>query len=329
MATVKDYIPLGDVKITTEKEVRPKPTVAELTTIESPGKPVPASNLVKKRTLGKKAPEKENKIIKDSILIITEKPQAAQKIAQALGTPIKRLENGVPYYELTRNGKIITVASAVGHLFNLTYSAGQKGWPIFNLEWQPSYSRKTAAFTKKYYEVLKRLVRSAETFIVATDFDVEGEVIGWNVVRFIGKRTNALRMKFSTLTNDELENSYENPMSELNWGNAYAGETRHFLDWLYGINLSRALMSAIKQTGSFKVLSIGRVQGPALKIIADREKEISAFKPEPYWQIFALAESIEFKHPKDIFDKSLLEQFKDIKEANAETEKNNENIQRH
>src|SRR3989344_1535665 len=264
--------------------------------------------------------------VKDYILIITEKPQAAQKIAQALGTPIKRLENGVPYYELTRNGKIITVASAVGHLFNLTYSAGQKGWPIFNLEWQPSYSRKTAAFTKKYYEVLKRLVRSAETFIVATDFDVEGEVIGWNVVRFIGKRTNALRMKFSTLTNDELENSYENPMSELNWGNAYAGETRHFLDWLYGINLSRALMSAIKQTGSFKVLSIGRVQGPALKIIADREKEISAFKPEPYWQIFALAESIEFKHPKDIFDKSLLEQFKDIKEANAETEKNNENI---
>ena len=44
-------------------------------------------------------------------------------------------------------------------------------------------------------------------------------------------------------------------------------------------------MSAIKTSGSFKILSIGRVQGPALKIIVDREEEIKAFEPEPFWQV--------------------------------------------
>lgn len=329
---VESFLQPSEVKITVEKKVRPKPSIAELTTIESPGKPVPASNFENKKANKRPAKtqkipkEQANKPIKNTILIITEKPQAAQKIAHALGTPIKRSEEGVAYYELTRGGKIITVASAVGHLFNVTYSAGQKGWPIFNLEWQPSFERKTSAFTKRYYTLLKDLAKTAESIIVATDFDVEGEVIGWNVARFICKRENAKRMKFSTLTSAELEKAYEQTLPELNWGNAYAGETRHFLDWLYGINLSRALMSAIKRTGSFKILSIGRVQGPALKLIVDREREINNFKPEPYWQILAYAKGIEFKHPQDIFDKKVLEKFKKVKEAQAKTEKSEESI---
>ena len=189
MVIVKDFIPLSDVKMTTEKEVKQKPSIEELTTVESPGKPVPASNFVKKKftAKGKKSAKKPSlprakkepvfAPVKNTILIITEKPQAAQKIASALGSPIKRSEEGVPYYELTRDGKILTVASAVGHLFNLTYTPGQHGWPIFNLEWEPSYMRKNAAFTKKYYEVLKQLARTAEQVIVATDFDTEGEII--------------------------------------------------------------------------------------------------------------------------------------------------------
>jgi DNA topoisomerase-1 len=93
---------------------------------------------------------------------------------------------------------------------------------------------------------------------------------------------------------------------------------------MYGINLSRALMSAIKTSGSFKVLSIGRVQGPALKLIVDREREIADFKPIPYWQAFAHSNGLVFKHPLDIFEKSHLKYFKDIKEANAETKKGEE-----
>lgn len=340
----KEMFNVKDVKITTEKEVKPRPSVEELTTIESPGKPSPASLLESRPRRAKKSSEKlgskeakANKTNKaepaeirmpkkDSTLVITEKPQAALKIALSLGKPRKYSENNVPYYEIQRGNEKIIVASAVGHLFNLTYSKGQKGWPLFELEWMPSYEKKGSEFTKRYYDVLKKICRKAKEIIIATDFDTEGEVIGWNVLRFICKKNTAKRMKFSTLTSAELEKSFSSPLPELNWQNAYAGEARHFIDWLYGINLSRALMSAIKTTGSFKILSIGRVQGPALKIIVDREREIESFKPEPYWQVFALANGIQFKHPEDIFDKKELEKFKGIKEAIAETKKTEEKI---
>ncbi len=338
---VESFIPVTNVKITTEKEVKQKPSLAELTTIESPGKPSPASmleeNAPKKKRPAKKAPESRKSLKseegvkiepakRDSILIITEKPQAALKIASALGKPKKYSDDGVAYYEVERNGNKIIVASAVGHLFNLTYKKGQKGWPIFEVEWQPSFEKKNSAFTKKYLDLLKKLSRKAKEFVIATDFDIEGEVIGWNVLRFICNQQSAKRMKYSTLTAPELEKSFDNPLSELAWGNAYAGEARHIIDWLYGINLSRALMSAIKTSGLFRVLSIGRVQGPALKIIVDREREIAKFKPEPYWQVFAIVNKIPYKHPEDIFDKKLLEKFKKLKEAMAETKKTEERI---
>ncbi len=329
---VEAFLKAGDVKMTVEKQVRQKPSIAELTTVETPGRPSSASMLeegsqrkaVRRRKVAKSDPSEVIPVKRDTLLIVTEKPQAAQKIAQAIGSARKLTEQGVSYYELEIGGKRVIVASAAGHLFNLTYVAGQKGWPIFNLEWQPSYVSKSAAFTKRYFDLLKKLARSASDVMIATDFDVEGEVIGWNVLRFICKQKTAKRMKYSTLTADELKHSFENPLSEPNWGNAYAGETRHILDWLYGINLSRALMSAIKTTGSFKILSIGRVQGPALKMIVDREKEIAKFKSVPYWQAFAKTSGIELKHPADIFDKSILEQFKDIKEGIAETKKSQE-----
>ena len=218
------------------------------------------------------------------------------------------------------------MASAVGHLFNLTYSKGQTGWPVFELEWQPAHKGKGAAFTKNYYNLLQKLVQRAKRIIIATDYDIEGEVIGWNVLRFIAKEKDAERMKYSTLTKNELINSFENPMSTLDWGQAYAGESRHKIDWLYGINLSRALMSAIKTAGTFKILSIGRVQGPALKIIVEKNREIENFKSEPYWQVFAKANNLNFKHPKDIFDKKELDDFKEIEKAVAETTEREESL---
>src|SRR3989338_1879158 len=321
---VQDFLPIKDVKHTTEKEEKYRPSIEELTTIESPGRSVPASSLENtvsktkrkaRRRIGKAEPSKIEKPKKDSILIITEKPKAAKKI-----------DKQVSYYELKREGKTIIVASAVGHLFGLTYAKGQKGWQVFNLEWHPSYEKKSAEFTKRYYDLLKKLSEKAEEIIIATDYDIEGEVIGWNVLRFICERETAKRMKYSTLTKAELEKSYENPLPNPDWGQAYAGETRHILDWLYGINLSRALMSAIKTSGSFKILSIGRVQGPALKIIVDREHEITNFKPQPFWQVFAVVNNFLFKHPKDIFDKNELEKFKDIKSGTADTTEKEEKI---
>ncbi|MFT4313498.1 MAG: DNA topoisomerase I, partial [Candidatus Woesearchaeota archaeon] len=124
-------------------------------------------------------------------------------------------------------------------------------------------------------------------FTVATDYDIEGEVIGLMCVLHACKQKDAHRMKFSTLTKSDLIKAYEQKSPTLDWGQALAGKTRHELDWYYGINLSRALSSAIRKAGQFKVLSSGRVQGPALKILVDKEKEISAFTPEPFIEIYA------------------------------------------
>ncbi len=242
-------------------------------------------------------------------LIITEKPSAAQKIAQALanGKPIKKNDKGVPYYEITHGGKDIVVGCAVGHLYTVAEKDG-KGWvyPVFDVEWRAtSQVRKDAKFTAKYLTLLKKLAKDADTFTVATDFDIEGEVIGLNVVRYAAKRKDARRMKFSTLTKDELVRAYEHAQPTLDWGQARAGETRHILDYFYGINLSRALSLAVKSAGMFKVLSSGRVQGPALKIIVDKEKEIRAFVPEPFWQVELTTQELSALHKKDkFFDKA-------------------------
>ncbi len=222
-------------------------------------------------------------------LIIAEKPAAAKKIAEALadGKVTKVAEKGVPYFKLTRNSKSIVVGASVGHLFGLA-EKDKKGftYPVFDIEWVPIYtSSKESAFSKKYYDVLVKLCKEADDCIVACDFDIEGEVIGHNIIHFICKRKDAKRMKFSTLTKQDLEKSFSDVSAHLDWGLANAGETRHYLDYFYGINLSRALTTAIKKAGMFKILSTGRVQGPALKIIVDKEKEIKAFIPKPFWQI--------------------------------------------
>ncbi len=224
-------------------------------------------------------------------LIITEKPNAALKIAQALasGKPIKKNQKGVPYYEITHGNKDIVVGCAVGHLYTVAEKAKKKAWsyPVFDIEWEETgKTKKDSSYTKKYLSTLKSLSKNAKEFTIATDYDIEGEVIGLNVTRFACEQKDANRMKFSTLTKPDLVRAYDEKLNHLDWGQALAGETRHFLDWMYGINLSRALTLSIKNaTGMHKILSSGRVQGPALKIIVDKERDIIAFKPEPFWEL--------------------------------------------
>ena len=241
-------------------------------------------------------------------LIITEKPAAADKIAAALadGKAIKENLFGAPYYKVTHGKKDIIVACAVGHLYGLDQKENSWKFPVFDIEWQASHEKKKGAdYTKKYLQAIKKLAKDASEFTVATDYDVEGEVIGLNIIKYACKKKDASRMKFSTLTKEDLIEAYENKSKHLDWGQANAGETRHFLDWFNGINFSRALTSAYKSTGGFKILSIGRVQGPALKIIIDREKDIKAFTSVPFWQIELLGDvnsgEITAWHVKDKF----------------------------
>ena len=241
-------------------------------------------------------------------LIVTEKPRASERIASALADtkPIKKSLNQVPYYEIKHKGKNIVIGCAVGHLYTLAEKKKSWQYPVFDIEWKPTSSiSKGAVYTKKYLNVLKKLSKEANEFTIATDYDIEGEVIGLNIIRYVCNQKDAERMKFSTLTKPDLIKAYENKSKQLDWGQANAGLTRHELDWYYGINLSRALTDSIKSIGSFKIMSSGRVQGPALKIIVDREKEIRSFKPEPFWIVSLNGNvkngKIEAWHEKDKF----------------------------
>ncbi|MBS3068660.1 DNA topoisomerase I [Candidatus Micrarchaeota archaeon] len=235
-------------------------------------------------------------------LIVAEKPKVAAKIAQAIGENIKHHRVGsVSYYEGTTDGKHIFVAPAVGHIYSLAEIEKTSTYPTFDIEWKPAYEvDKDAGYTKGYVQLLEKLGEKADEFICACDFDIEGSLIGANVLRFAVGKKEARRMKFSAVTHTDLQEAYET-MGEMDYNNAYAGEARHILDWYFGINLSRALMSALKAAERWKVMSIGRVQGPSLELLAALEKQIAAFVPTPYWELNAFIKGIEFKHAKGRF----------------------------
>ena len=240
-------------------------------------------------------------------LIIAEKPSVALRIAIALGNNSQRRLNlnGVSYYEIDGPSGKTYIAAAVGHIFTVRQKGSVHGYPVLDIEWAASYEvSKNSYYTKKYLDVFKALSQRCESYINACDFDIEGTVIGTNIIKFIGNNAEARsrRMKFSTTTIPDLKNAYENLMP-LDINNFHAGEVRHMLDWLWGINLSRALTSALAGTKYMRPLSIGRVQGPTLALLAKRELEISKFIPKPYWNVFALIKEVEFANAKgDIFE---------------------------
>jgi len=229
-------------------------------------------------------------------LIVTEKPDAALHVAEALAsdqTPHRVSVDGVPFFEVQGDGGRILVCSALGHL----YAVGAKGnekrsqYPVWDFAWMPKHlAERGQGRQEKWIQAISKMSKEADRFINACDFDIEGSLIGYTVLKYAcgGADKKARRMKFSTLTAKELRDSYRKMLPELDFPMAYAGMCRHEVDWLYGINLSRALtQSALKASNRYLTLSTGRVQGPTLRFVVDREREIETFVPVPYWVLRA------------------------------------------
>jgi DNA topoisomerase-1 len=100
-------------------------------------------------------------------------------------------------------------------------------------------------------------------------------------------------MKFSTLTKDELIESYDKRSKHLEFGIIESGLTRHYLDFYWGINMTRALTLAMKNAAKkgFAILSTGRVQGPIMGMLLEKELQIRKFKSKPFWQIDAVVKA--------------------------------------
>ncbi len=231
----------------------------------------------------RRKPEWKIKIwdLRGNILIIAEKPKAASKIAYALSSRFMRNRwKGIPYYTIRSNGANIIIASAAGHLYGLY--TDKRGYPIFQYEWKPLYIiDQTAKHTKKFIELLEKLSRNADYYVNACDYDIEGSVIGYLIIKFMGDPDRAYRVKYSSLTPAELKQAFRE-LTGLDYEMIEAGLCRHELDWIWGINISRALMDAVRKTsGKRTILSAGRVQTPTLKHVVDHEIERNLFIPLP------------------------------------------------
>ena len=252
-------------------------------------------------------------------VIICEKPKASEKIASALSkNSVKKKYKKVSYYEFEENGNKTTVLSAVGHLYSLAPKNKKQG-RLFDVEWVPLYEKdKQKKYVKDYVDAIKKFSKKADRFVHACDYDIEGTLIGYNAMKYAcgdGSFDNAVRMKFSTLTDEDITAAYETPL-KIDFNQVDSGIARHVLDFLFGVNISKSLTDSVMQaTKRYIQLSAGRVQTPTLAILVEREKEIQKFIPEPYWMIKAdldvpgIEEGITADHKAGkIFDKTVADE---------------------
>ncbi|MEW6603231.1 MAG: DNA topoisomerase I [Thermoproteota archaeon] len=219
-------------------------------------------------------------------LVVCEKPDAARRIAQALGNSRESRPAGISVFDVVNNGHHYKVCTALGHLYGLAdVTKNRSVYPVLDLEWGPVKKNPKAA---RAIKIISELAKGAAAFIHACDYDQEGEVIGHSILEYAcgNKYEKALRAKFSTLTDDEINESFAS-LVKPSGGLAEAGRSRHMLDFIYGVNLSRALARSLKTASRYRNLSIGRVQGPTLAFAVDRELEIRLHIPDPYWTIAA------------------------------------------
>ena len=219
-------------------------------------------------------------------LVVCEKPAAARRIAQALGEPKESRLSGIPILEVKNSGCHYKICTALGHLYGLVDTSKNRSvYPVLDLEWAPIAKNPQVIRTIK---AISELAKDTSSFVHACDYDQEGEVIGHNILQYAcgDKYTEALRAKFSTLTDEEIRDSFAN-LAKSKGGLAEAGRSRHMLDFIYGVNLSRALIRSFKSIGRYRNLSIGRVQGPTLAYAVNKEIEIRLHIPDPYWVITA------------------------------------------
>lgn len=226
----------------------------------------------------------------ETTLIVTEKPDAALHLAEALSrseAPRRINVDGVPFFEVRANAQRIFVCSALGHLYVVAAKESGRQYPVWDFVWKPKHlTERGQRRQEKWIQAIAKVSREADRFIDACDFDVEGSLIGYTILRYAcrGADRKAQRMKFSTLTEIELRDAYAKALPQLDFPLVFAGMCRHEVDWLFGINLSRALtQSAYKLSGRYSTLSTGRVQGPTLRFLVERERAIETFVPTPYW----------------------------------------------
>ena len=204
-------------------------------------------------------------------LVLVESPAKGKTIEKYLGTDFK-------------------VLATYGHVRDLVSKTGAV---IPDQGFEMNYE--ISEDSKKQLTKITKAVEQAKTLYLATDLDREGEAIAWHVQEILKERglltdKEVHRVVFNAVTKRAVQDSIKHP-KVVSDSLVDAYKARRALDHLFGFNLSPLMWEKIAPK-----LSAGRVQSPALRLIVEREDQISAFEPQEYWTIGAIA-----KHKEEVF----------------------------
>ncbi len=190
-------------------------------------------------------------------LVIVESPTKAKTLSKFLG----------PSYK---------IEASMGHVRDLPESGGGLAIDVEH-DFEPNY----VVLEKKKARVaeLKKIAKDAKVIYLATDPDREGEAISFHVQYLLGKHEYK-RVTFHEITKSAIEEALKHP-GEVDMQLVNAQQARRVLDRLVGYSLSPVLWKKVRRG-----LSAGRVQSVAVRLIVDKEREIRAFVPEEYWEIW-------------------------------------------
>lgn len=176
-------------------------------------------------------------------------------------------------------GKDYKVLASYGHVRDLVPKEGA-------VDTEHGFAMKYEVLEKneKHIAAIVKALEKADSLLLATDPDREGEAISWHLFEILKERgalkdKRVHRVVFYEITKRAVQDAVANPR-ELSNALVEAQQTRRALDFLVGFNISPLLWKKIRQG-----LSAGRVQSPALRMIVEREEEIEAFKRKEYWTI--------------------------------------------
>ena len=224
-------------------------------------------------------------------LVVAEKPSVGRDLAGALPGAFKQTEDKTALI-----GSDYVVTWAVGHLVGLAepdaYDDKLKKWRFADLPIVPDKFKLVPndERAKKQLRAVHKLIKDPEVDLIvnACDAGREGELIFAYLYETSGEKKPVERLWLNSMTKKAIEEAFGHlrPSEEMRTLED-AARSRSEADWLVGMNATRA--ASIRLRSAFDgAVSLGRVQTPTLALVARREVEIRAFKPEPYWLVEAL-----------------------------------------
>jgi DNA topoisomerase-3 len=224
-------------------------------------------------------------------LVVAEKPSVGRDLAGALPGAFNQTEDKTALV-----GSDYVVTWAVGHLVGLAepdaYDDKLKKWRFADLPIVPDKFRLVPndERAKKQLRAVHKLIKDPEVDLIvnACDAGREGELIFAYLYETSGEKKPVERLWLNSMTKKAIEEAFKHlrPGEEMHLLED-AARSRSEADWLVGMNATRA--ASIRLRSAFDgAVSLGRVQTPTLALVARREVEIRAFKPEPYWLVEAL-----------------------------------------